>query len=118
MKRPSLSAFVRDCAKAFAWGLCVAAAGFVLLTALGFCFGGFSLAAGLDIARRGLLIVGAVLLFVSAAALIAQDKSANLAEDARWKKQFDTVGLFGVVFFCAVGVLTVACVLDGILFRL
>lgn len=116
MKKNSLSAWLKDCAKALCIGLCAAAAVFVLLVVLGSCFGGFALSAGLETARRGLLIVGALLLFVSAISLIAQDKSANLAEDPRWKKQFSVLGLFGVLFFCAVSILLIASALDAFLF--
>lgn len=116
MKKRSLSALLKDCAKALLLGLCAAAAVFVLLVVLGSCFGGFALSAGLETARRGLLIVGAILLFISAAALIAQDKAANLADDPRWKQQFSALGLFGVLFWCAAGILLVASVLDSILF--
>lgn len=116
MKKNSLSAWLKDCVKALCIGLCAAAAVFVLLVVLGSCLGGFALSAGLETARRGLLIIGAILLFVSAAALIAQDKAASLAQDPRWKKHFSALGLFSVLFWCAVGILLVASALDSILF--
>lgn len=109
-------AYARDAAKAAGIGLAAAAGVFVLAFVLGAAFGGFTAAAGLETARRALLIVGALTLFVSAAALLAANKAASLADEPRWKHQFAKLGLFGVIFFAAISVLAVAGVLDAALF--
>lgn len=111
-----IGVFLHDAAKAVGIGLAASAGVFALSFALGAVCGGFSAAAGLETARRALLIVGALCLFVSAAALIAADKAASLAEDPQWKKHFARLGLFGVLFFAAVGILLVAGLLDSALF--
>ena len=56
---------LKDAGKAFLLGLAVAAGVFILLLAVGAVSHGFSALAGLELARRGLFIVGALALLVS-----------------------------------------------------
>ena len=79
---------------------------------------GFDVLAGLDLACRGLLIIGALALFVSAGALIMDGKAEALRTDIRWKKHFRQLGLFGVLFFAAVAVLSAAGILDAVLYNM
>ena len=55
---------LKDAGKAFLLGLAVAAGVFILLLAVGAVSHGFSALAGLELARRGLFIVGALALLV------------------------------------------------------
>ena len=107
---------LRDAGKALLLGLAVAAGVFVLLFAVGLVSHGFSALAGLDLARRGLFIVGALALLVSAGALLLPEKAAAVREKDRWGAHFGRFGLFGVLFCAAAAILAAACVLDGLLF--
>ena len=77
--------------------------------------GGLSAArnAGLELARRGLFIVGALALLVSAGALLLPEKAASVREKDGWTARFGRFGLFGVLFCAAAAILLVAGVLDG-----
>ena len=74
---------------------------------------GLSALAGLELARRGLFIVGALALLVSAGALLLPEKAASVREKDGWTARFGRFGLFGVLFCAAVAILLVAGVLDG-----
>ena len=68
---------------------------------------------GLELARRGLFIVGALALLVSAGALLLPEKAASVREKDGWTARFGRFGLFGVLFCAAAAILLVAGVLDG-----
>lgn len=104
---------LKDAGKAFLLGLAVAAGVFILLLAVGAVSHGFSALAGLELARRGLFIVGALALLVSAGALLLPEKAASVREKDGWTAHFGRFGLFGVLFCAAAAVLLVAGVLDG-----
>jgi len=109
---------LKDAGKAFLLGLAVAAGGFlppvfILLLAVGAVSHGFSALAGLELARRGLFIVGALALLVSAGALLLPEKAASVREKDGWTARFGRFGLFGVLFCAAAAILLVAGVLDG-----
>ena len=89
---------LKDAGKAFLLGLAVAAGVFILL---------------LELARRGLFIVGALALLVSAGALLLPEKAASVREKDGWTARFGRFGLFGVLFCAAAAILLVAGVLDG-----
>ena len=95
---------LKDAGKAFLLGLAVAA---------GVVSHGFSALAGLELARRGLFIVGALALLVSAGALLLPEKAASVREKDGWTARFGRFGLFGVLFCAAAAILLVAGVLDG-----
>ena len=103
---------LKDAGKAFLLGLAVAAGVFILLFAVGAVSHGFSALAGLELARRGLFIVGALALLVSAGALLPE-KAASVREKDGWTARFGRFGLFGVLFCAAAAILLVAGVLDG-----
>ena len=103
---------LKDAGKAFLLGLAVAAGVFILLLAVGAGSHGFSALAGLELARRGLFIVGALALLVSAGAL-RPEKAASVREKDGWTARFGRFGLFGVLFCAAAAILLVAGVLDG-----
>ena len=99
---------LKDAGKAFLLGLAVAAGVFILLFAVGAVSHGFSV-----LARRGLFIVGALALLVSAGALLLPEKAASVREKDGWTARFGRFGLFGVLFCAAAAILLVAGVLDG-----
>ena len=101
---------LKDAGKAFLLGLAVAAGVFILLLAVGAVSHGFS---ALELARRGLFIVGALALLVSAGALLLPEKAASVREKDGWTARFGRFGLFGVLFCAAAAILLVAGVLDG-----
>ena len=104
---------LKDAGKAFLLGLAVAAGIFILLFAVGAVSHGFSALAGLELARRGLFIVGALALLVSAGALLLPEKAASVREKDGWTVRFGRFGLFGGLFCAAAAILLVAGVLDG-----
>lgn len=114
--RERFCALLRDLAKALCIGAAMAAVLFALLFVLGWMLHGFALAVGLDWARRGLFVAGALALFVSAGALIADQKAAALRSDPRWRAHFALLGLFGVLAASAACVLLAACGLDLLLY--
>ncbi len=116
--RDKITGALCDAGKSLLAGAAIAVCVLLVLTAAGALVHGFALSAGLDLARRGLLILGALALFVSAGALVMDSKAASLRTDARWKKHFCQLGLFGVLFFAAVAVLLVAGILDAVLYTL
>lgn len=107
------AAFLKDAGKALLIGLAVAAGVFLLLFVVGLVSHDFSALAGLELARRGLFLVGALALLVSAGALLLPEKAAAVREKDRWTAQFGRFGLFGVLFCAAVAILAVAGVLDS-----
>ena len=74
-------------------GLGVAAAVFAALFLVGLCTHGFAPLAGLDLARRGLFLVGALALLVSAGALLLPEKAAAVREKEGWNARFSRLGL-------------------------
>ena len=74
---------------------------------------GIGRAVCLELARRGLFIVGALALLVSAGALLLPEKTASVREKDGWTARFGRFGLFGVLFCAAAAILLVAGVLDG-----
>lgn len=95
---------------------CSGTSALLVLTAVGALLHGAAFRAGLELARRGLFILGALTLFVSAGALIMDEKTASLRSEPHWKKHFEQLGLFGVLFFAALAVLAVAGLLDAVLY--
>ena len=98
--RQNAARYLKDAGKALLLGLAAAAAVFAVLFLVGLCTHGFAPLAGLDLARRGLFLVGALALLVSAGS------------------RFSRLGLFGVLFCAAVVILAAGSLLDALLFRL
>lgn len=115
-----LARLARDAGKALLAGLAVSAILFAVLFAVGFAMGlhahGAALLSGLDLARRGLFIVGALTLLVSAGALLLPEKAASVREKEGWNTRFERMDLFGVLFCAAVVILAVGSILDALLF--
>ena len=105
-----------DVLKAFIIGVAAAAATAVILFAGGFFFGSF------QIVKDGLLLIGAIGLFLVAGMLLAKGKKENADEKKEakngWRQHFSVVGLKTVVLMISAAFLLIASVADLILLNL
>lgn len=112
----------KDVLKAFAVGIAAAAATAVILFAGGFLFGSFQIANGFEVVKDGLLLIGAIGLFLVAGMLLAKGKKENADEKKEakngWRQQFSVVGLKTVVLMISAAFLLLASVADLILLNL
>lgn len=111
-----------DVLKAFIIGVAVAAATAVILFAGGFFFGSFQIVNGFEVVKDGLLLIGAIGLFLVAGMLLAKGKKENADEKKEakngWRQQFSVVGLKTVVLMISAAFLLLASVADLILLNL
>lgn len=108
--------FLHDLFLSVLAGIAVSAALFAVLFPAGFLFQAFQLREGLVFARSGLLIVGALGLFVCAGLLIRPQGGAKLQENPQWKRRFRLFGLFPVIGTASVSALVLASGLDYFLY--
>lgn len=111
-----------DVLKAFIIGVAVAAATAVILFAGGFFFGSFQIVNGFEVVKDGLLLIGAIGLFLVAGMLLAKGKKENADEKKEakngWRQHFRVVGLKTVVLMISAAFLLIASVADLILLNL
>ena len=111
-----------DVLKAFIIGVAVAAATAVILFAGGFFFGSFQIVNGFEVVKDGLLLIGAIGLFLVAGMLLAKGKKENADEKKEakngWSQHFSVVGLKTVVLMISAAFLLIASVADLILLNL
>ena len=111
-----------DVLKAFVIGIAAAAAAAVILFAGGFLFGSFQIVNGLEVVKDGLLLIGAIGLFLVAGMLLAKGKKENADEKKEakngWRQHFSVVSLKTVVLMISVAFLLIASVADLILLNL
>ena len=111
-----------DVLKAFIIGVAAAAATAVILFACGFLFGSFQIVNGFEVVKAGLLLIGAIGLFLVAGMLLAKGKKENADEKKEakngWRQQFSVVGLKTVVLMISAAFLLLASVADLILLNL
>lgn len=111
-----------DVLKAFIIGVAVAAATAVILFAGGFFFGSFQIVNGFEVVKDGLLLIGAIGLFLVAGMLLAKGKKENADEKKEakngWRQHFSVVGLNTVVLMISAAFLLIASVADLILLNL
>ncbi len=111
-----------DVGKAFVVGTIAAVALSVILFAGGFLFGHFQAANGFEVMKDGLLLIGAIGLFLVAGMLLAKGKKENADEKKEakngWRNQFAVIGLKTVVLMISVAFLLVASVADWILLHM
>lgn len=88
---------------------------FVLAFAVTWLASGLSVLSALAGARSVLLVVGALLLFVCAGALLFGRK-LDLRDSRRWTNYFRVAGLFPVLLGVAVCILGLAVVIDYLIF--
>ena len=110
-----------DVLKAFIIGVAVAAAAAIILFACGFLFGSFQIVNGFEVVKDGLLLIGAIGLFLVAGMLLAKGKeNADEKKEAKngWRQHFSVIGLKTVVLMISVAFLLLASVADLILLNL
>ena len=111
-----------DVLKAFIIGVAVAAATAVILFAGGFLCGSFQIVNGLEVVKDGLLLIGAIGLFLVAGMLLAKGKKENADEKKEaktgWRQHFSVIGLKTVVLMISAAFLLIASVADLILLNL
>ena len=109
-----------DVLKAFIIGVAVAAATAVILFAGG--FGSFQIVNGFEVVKDGLLLIGAIGLFLVAGMLLAKGKKENADEKKEakngWRQHFSVIGLKTVVLMISAAFLLIASVADLILLNL
>lgn len=108
--------FLHDLALSALLGLAVSAVLFAVLFTGGFLLQSFRPREGLAAARSGLLVTGALGLFICAGLLIRPQKGEQIRENPQWKQRFRVFGLLPVIAIVAVVVLALACGLDYILY--
>lgn len=102
-----------DLLKGFLFG---AAAGIIVALVLflaGFFIGGMSLAAGLETAKNGLLLIGALGLFILAGMILVKGKKPErFSAGNGWRRHFKAVGIKSVIGAVCVAILIIASVAD------
>ena len=110
---------LRDLAKALGIGAAGAAVIALILFVIGFAAGGTGALSGLEAAKDGLLLVGAVGLFVLAGMLLVKGKKPEkFAAGNGWRRHFKAVGIKSVIGAVCVAVIIVASIVDYIMFLL
>ena len=111
-----LTGLLLDLLKAVAIGLSLAGALGLLLFALGWLFGGFAVTNGLEAAKDGLLILGAVGLFIVAGMLLIKGKKEEKIDLKNgWRKHFRVIGTKTMLAVVCVGILLIASLADSLL---
>lgn len=105
-----------DLAAALLAGLAASAGLFAVLFSAGFLIQSFQPRGGLIYARSGMLITGALGLFVCAGLLIRPLDGRKLRENPQWRRRFRAFGLLPVVGMISLTVLALACWLDYVLY--
>jgi hypothetical protein len=104
---------LRDIVKAFVIGLVAGLVIAVVLFVVGLIYGSGSLASGLEVAKDGLFLTGALGLFVLAGLLLVKGKKPEKdMADNGWRRHFRVIGVKVVVGMICVGVLLVAASVD------
>ena len=105
-----------DVLKAFIIGVAAAAAAAIIF------FGSFQIVNGFEVVKDGLLLIGAIGLFLVAGMLLAKGKKENADEKREakngWRQHFSVVGLKTVVLMISAAFLLLASVADLILLNL
>lgn len=116
MKPGILRGLLHDIAVSLAAGIIGAAALFVLFLLGGLLFKSFDFRGALVVVRGGLLVTGALELFVSAGLLLWPRNGEKLRDSSQWKRFFEIFGLFPVLLVTAVIVLATASLVDYYLY--
>lgn len=89
----------------------------VLVVVIGFVSGmisGFSILAILNAVRSGLMIIGALLLFVSAGVILGRGSRERISTHEKWKTTYQSLGPIPVFLLMAATVLAFAVTVDYI----
>ena len=116
MKLGFLRKLLHDLAVTLLAGLVLTVALALVLLLAGLLLKGFDLRSVLVIVRGGLLIAGAMELFISAGLLIRSKNGEKVQDSSQWKRFFQLFGLFPVLILTAGIVLTAASMLDTYLY--
>lgn len=108
--------FLHDLTAAVLMGLAAAGGLAAVLLVVGLLAAGGQLRAALVTVRGGLLIVGALGLFICAGLLLWPRGNAKIRDSARWQRRFRLFGLFPAVFFIDAVILAMAAVIDYYLY--
>lgn len=114
--KDTIKAFFHDLGLSALLGLAAAAALSAVLFAAGFLLRQFQPREGLVFVRGGLLITGALGLFVCAGLLIRPQKGGKLRENPQWKQRFRLFGLLPAVGTAAIVMLALASAVDYVLY--
>lgn len=108
-----------DVGKAFVIGIIAAVVLSIILFACGVLFGQFQAANGFEVMKDGLMLIGAIGLFLVAGMLLAKGKRENADEKKEakngWRAHFAVIGLKTVALMISVAFLLIASVADWIL---
>lgn len=116
MKHVTLRAIVHDALLSLAAGAALAGALAVVLFLIGLLAGGFDSRSALVTVRGGLLVAGALELFVVAGLLLRNKDSRKIRDYSQWTKHFQTFGLLPVLLMSSVMVLTAGSLVDYYLY--
>lgn len=116
MKDLNLRALAHDLAIALGLGLAIAGGLSLLLLLIGLLINGFAFRPALVLVRGGLLVTGAMALFVIAGLLIASKDGAKVRDYRQWTRFFKVFGLIPVLAIAAVVILYAGSLVDGYLY--
>lgn len=109
---------LEDIAKIFFVGLAGSLAFFLVLFAGGYLWNERSAMAGLELAKNGLFLIAALLLFILAGMLIIKGKKPEkVLEDNGWRKHFQVIGSKIAIFILSVSFVLCASLVDYIMLR-
>lgn len=107
---------LRDCCKALAIGLAMASAIGLLLFLGGILLGANGTASGLEASKDGLLLLGALSLFLVAGMLMVRGKDPHrFSKKDGWRDHFSVIGPELVLGFISLAFLSLASAADYIL---
>ena len=116
MDAEKLRAVLKDIWCAVRFGAMVAAILFVVFLVAGLLLNRFSFGAAILLVRGGLLVSGALALFVCAGLNLWSRGKDKITERLQWKRYFSVFGLFPVVLIVGIILLAVAIVVDYCLY--
>lgn len=116
MKGLTLRDLVHDLAVTVLAGLAAAGGLFALLLIVGLLMNSFSFRPALVLVRGGLLVAGAMELFVSAGLLLWNRGGEKVRDSKQWTRFFKAFGLVPVLLLSAVVILFVGSIVDYYLY--
>ncbi len=112
--KEKLIAFLHDGIICILSGIAIAIGVMVLLALISGIVAGFELYSILNVIRSGLLIVGAILLFVVAGVMLGQKSNNKIRSMKKWKTTFYVFGPTAVFLLISISVLMIATIIDYI----
>lgn len=112
--RKKAAALLHDTGICILIGLMIAGILSVLLALISGVGNGFAAAAMLNTVRSGLLLTGAILLFVTAGVLLSRKSNEKISSMSRWRETFFVFGAAPVFFVLSAAVLAAAVIADYI----